>query len=106
MRPIKQWFGLGPGNEDDGREYHWYNGHYEWSGTRVRLIVGDMLAECENENGGHRGPQFTGELSLWQEDIPEFHLPDDPNAKYDVHILNVVFWRWGVYLSVRGPVYP
>lgn len=105
MKPIKQWLGLGPYDDYEGYQYHWYNRNYEFNGTRVRFIAGDLLAENEVQGGGaHEGPTFTVDLRLCQGDIPEFYLPDKPNAEYDIHYLTVVFWRWGVYLSIRGRV--
>lgn len=106
MKPLKQWFGLGPYDDYEGYQFHWYNRHYEFNGTRVRFIAGDLLAEDEDQNGGDRGPSFTVDLRLCQEDIPEFYLPDNPKAEYDIHVFSIVVWRWGVYLSIRGRVKP
>jgi hypothetical protein len=93
-------------HEDDwDGHYPWYNRHYEFSGTRIRFIAGDLLTEMEHESGGLGGLRFDISLDLCQEDIPEFYLPDNPDAKYDIHTLNVIFWRWGIYLSIRGQVH-
>lgn len=105
MKALKQWFGLGPYDEYDGYQYHWYNRHYEHSGMRVRFLAGDLLAIDEDENGGDPHPRFVFEISPLQSDIHEFWVEGQPDAKYDIHILNIVFWRWGIYLSVRGRVY-
>lgn len=87
----------------DGKQ-PWWNCFYEYSGTRVRFIAGDVLAEVEHEGGGHAGLRFGIDIDLCQEDVPEFYLPDNPNAKYDIHCLDVIFWRWGFHLSIRGRV--
>lgn len=105
MKPIKRWFGLGPYDEDEGYGIHWYNRNYEHNGTRVRLIAGDLLASDEQDNGYDIGPQFGLDMHLCVEDIAEFYLPDNENAKYDIHTLTAIFWRWGIYLSIRGRVY-
>ncbi|WP_349318890.1 hypothetical protein [Mycolicibacterium canariasense] len=104
---LKQLFSILPEDPEDESTYEhpWWNAHYEYSGTRIRLIVGDLLAESEHEGGSHGGLQFGFSLDLAQEDIPEFYLPDQPDAKYDVHSFSLIFWRWGIYISVRGRVY-
>lgn len=102
---IKQWFSLGPWDEDEGRKRHWFNRCYEWQNDRIRFMAGDLLAEGEKEGGGNTGPQFSVEVALAQEDIPEYYLVDNPNAKYDIHYVSIVVWRWGIYFSVRGRVY-
>lgn len=104
MKSIKQWFALGPDDDEDGREEHWYNRHYEWQDERIRFVAGDLLAINEYEGGGYAGPQFSVEVCVCQEGIPEFYLPDNKNAEYDIHYVSIVFWRWGIYLSVRGRV--
>lgn len=104
MKPIKQWGGLGPYDDYEGYQYHWYNKRYEHNGTRIRFIAGDMHAEDECENGGTFGPELGAEVHICQDDIPEFDLPDNEKAKYDIHWITVVVWRWGFYLSVRGSV--
>lgn len=82
----------------------WYNRCYEHSGTRVRFMAGDLLAEAEHEGGGVMGPQFSVELNICQEDIPEFYLPEHSDAKFDIHYFSIVVWRWGIYLSIRGRI--
>lgn len=104
IKPIKQWFSLAPYNDEEGRKYHWYNKCYEHSGPRFRLLAGDLQADNEYEYGGDVGPQFSVELALAQEDIPEFYLPDNEDAVYDIHWVTILVWRWGIYLSVRGRV--
>jgi hypothetical protein len=106
MKSLKKWFDLGPYDDMEGYRYHWYNKHYEFSGTRVRFIAGDLSAMGQEENGGDPIVQFTLEYSPLQSDMEsEFYLKDNQKAHYDIHIVNVVFWRWGIYLSVRGRVY-
>ena len=105
MKPVKHWFGLGLYDEYTGHHYHWWNRCYEFHGSRVRLMVGDILASSEDENGCHIGPQFEIALHLSQEDIPEFYMPDNPKAQYDIHTFTAIFWRWGIYLSIRGRIY-
>jgi len=104
VKPVKEWFWIGPYDEDEGYQYHWYNRCYEYSGTRIRFMAGDLMAGNEDENGCHAGPQFECALHIAQEDIHEFYLPDNPKAEYDVHTLTVIVWRWGIYLSVRGRI--
>lgn len=104
MKPIKHWGGLGPYDEYQGYQYHWYNRHYEFNGTRIRFTAGDMHAESEDENGGTIAPTFKAELVLTQDDIPEFYLPSNPQAEYDISWAMVIVWRWGFYLSIRGRV--
>lgn len=105
MKSVKLWGGLGPYDEDEGYEYHWYNKCYEHDGTRFRLLAGDLLASDEDQNGGSLGPHFGFDLRLAQEDIPEFYVPGHEDAKYDIHYFTFVFWRWGIYFSVRGKLY-
>lgn len=106
MKPIKQWFGLGPYDEYEGYETHWYNRHYEFSGTRIRFLAGDLLVEEQEQNGGGPHPRFLFEFAPMQSDMEtEFYLPDNEKAHYDIHILNVTLWRWGFYLSIRGRMY-
>lgn len=103
MKPVKKWFSLGP---EDGyyTQRHWYNKTYEWQNERVKFMLGDMHALSEYESGGDMGPAFSVELALCQEDVPEFYLPDNEKAIYDIHWATVVCWRWGFYLSIRGRV--
>lgn len=105
MKPIKQWFGLGPYDDYEGYQYHWYNKHYEYNGTHIRFIAGDLLTMEEEDLGGGPSPRFIFEISPLQGDTPEFWVEGQPDAKYDIHLINVVFWRWGIYLSVRGRIY-
>lgn len=105
MKSVKQWFSLGPYDEYEGRKQHWYNRYWEHDWTYVRLMYGDLLAGDEVEHGGDRGPQLSFELNIAQADIPEFYIPDNPNARYDIHYLSFIIWRWGVYVSVRGRIY-
>lgn len=102
---IKNLLSASYSNDDewDG-QYRWYNRCREFDGTRVKLIIGDLLASTEHEFGSSGGFQFGGELRLCQEDIPEFYLPDNPDAKYDIHYASLIIWRWGLYLSIRGRV--
>lgn len=103
MKPLKQWFGLGPYDDYDGYQYHWYNKHYEFQGTRVCFIAGDLITMDQEQSGGDPHPRFIVEMSPLQSDMEsQFYLPNNHKAHYDIHILNVVFWRWGIYLSVRG----
>ncbi|MCV7255639.1 hypothetical protein H7J86_26090 [Mycobacterium hackensackense] len=102
---LKQLFSIHPEPEDGDVDWPVWNHAFEHHGTRLRVIVGDLLAETEHEAGGHAGLQFGVSVDLSQEDVPEFYLPDQPNAKYDVHTFTLIFWRWGIYVSVRGRVY-
>jgi hypothetical protein len=105
MRSPKHWFGLGPYDEYQGYQYHWYNKYYEWYNERVRFMIGDLLARDQVENGGDPMPRFLIDVAPLQGDMEsEFYLPDNPKAHFDIHILNVVFWRWGIYLSIRGRI--
>lgn len=101
---LKELLSTHPHREREDWKKPWYNHNYEHSGTRVRFIAGDPLADNEYEGGGHGGVQFGISVDLAQEDIPEFYLEDNPKAKYDIHTLTVIFWRWGIYLSIRGKV--
>lgn len=82
----------------------WWNRCYEYCGTRIRFMAGDLSYEGEKDHGSPSGLRFSVDIELCQEDIPEFYLPDNPDAKYDIHALSVMFWRWGIYFSVRGRV--
>lgn len=104
MKSPKKWFSLGPYSDEDGRKVHWYNCYEEWQNERVKIVLGDMHALSEYENGGNEGPTFSIEVALCQEDIDEFYLPDNEKAVYDIHSFHAIFWRWGIYLSVRGRV--
>lgn len=116
LKSPKYWFTTTPdGNSDDDawwdererREHRWFNRCYEHSGSRVRFMAGDLHAMGERESGGRAALQFGADLCLYQEDVPEFYIPDgkggyDEKAIYDIHHLTVIFWRWGIYLSIRG----
>lgn len=104
---LKHLFSILPEDPEDESTYEhpWWNDHYEFNGSRLRVIAGDLLAEGEHESGGHGGAQFGVSLDLAQEDIPEFHLPEHPDAKYDIHTFTLIFWRWGIYVAVRGRLY-
>lgn len=80
----------------------WWNKRWEWHSSRVHFVAGDLLTMNEKEAGGRAGAHFGIELELAQEDIPAFYLPDRPKAVYDVHMLTVIFWRWGFHLAIRG----
>lgn len=102
---LKQLFSIHPEDEDSDAEWPVWNNTFEHHGQRLRVIVGDLLADVEDEYGGNGGIRFGWELQLFQEDVPEFHVPDNPQARYDIHTLQLIFWRWGIYISVRGRLY-
>ena len=82
----------------------WWNCCYEaGDNERWRFMAGDLLADMEGEAGGVGSVQFGIDLDLCQSDVPEFHLRGfDRQPDYDVHNLTLIFWRWGIYLSIRG----
>lgn len=106
MKHYSRWFGLGPYDENEGYEYHWYNRHREWGGPRYRLIVGDVHAMSTEEDGGIIGPTFEVSLEFAQEGmgcLDDYEMGTGRLiAEHDVHFLSIVFWRWGISLSVRG----
>jgi hypothetical protein len=85
-------------------------------GKRMRLEVGDIVAENEHEGGGAVGVQFGVDLRLWEDvDLfPELHtetitdghgrkqLRTSTVANYHDHSFLLIFWRWGIYLAWRG----
>lgn len=101
---ISRWFTLGPYDDEDGRKHHWYNKTWEYNWERVRLLLGDLHQQSEEEGGGDIGPSFSIELSLAQEDIPEFYVRGNDRADYDIYWITAIVWRWGIYLSFRGKI--
>lgn len=75
--------------------------HY---GDRLRLVIGDVCSEMETDNGDYAGLSFGIELSLYV-NIGQFdrqQLKGEPGAKFEDHSFSLTFWRWGIYLAVRG----
>lgn len=101
---LKRLFSLIP-QSDENDDWPIWNRSIEHHGSRLRVIVGDLLADMEHDAGGHAGLHFEVSVELAQEDIPEFYLPDQPHAKYDIHTFRLIFWRWGIYVAVRGRLY-
>lgn len=100
---LKQLFSIIPEGED--REWPIWNHALEHHGPRLRVIVGDLVADTEHDYGTTASIRFAVDVDLAQEDVYEFDVPGEPNARYDIHTLTLIFWRWGIYVSVRGRTY-
>ena len=101
---LKRLFSLIP-QSDEGGDWPIWNRSIEHHGSRLRVIVGDLLAESEDDFNAPAGLRFAIDLDLAQEDVREFDIPGKPDARYDIHTLTVIFWRWGIYVAVRGRLY-
>lgn len=105
MKFLKYLFSTQPADEfDDPSDWPLWNRTWEHHGPRLRVIVGDLLAEQEREYGGFAGLQFGIDVSLAQEDSAEF-IVEAPGMKYDTYSCTLIFWRWGIYVAVRGRLY-
>lgn len=58
---LKQLFSIHPEDEDSEADWPLWNHAFEHHGTRLRVIVGDLLADMEHDSGGTRRRSLRGQ---------------------------------------------
>lgn len=107
MKPIRQWFA-----PDLNAYYHdvdwsglrWYQKPIvDRYGDRFRITVGDLCSDMETDTGDYAGVKFAADLELWA-DTGQFdeHPRHGVPIHYHDHDASLIFWRWGIYVAVRG----
>jgi hypothetical protein len=80
------------------RWWNWNWGHY---GDRLRITVGDIMAEMESETGEAAQFAFGAELELFV-GSGQFDHSHTGKATFDDHDFRLTVGRWGIYIAVRG----
>lgn len=108
MKSVEHWFSTCPARWDDDwdGELKWHQKHYSHWGERLRVDVGDLHIEAEHDYGEPLGLQFGVDVNFY-DSSGQFNRTNRmviPNAleQWQSHSVNVVFWRWGVYVAWRG----
>jgi len=83
----------------------WWNWSWEHHGDRIRIMVGDMAAVGEHEDGEPGPLRLRLDLEMGA-DSGQFdgysYSQDKITPRYHDHDFDLIIGRWGIYIAMRG----